>query len=96
MRRSMTIPTLNSPPPGWFILDVMQAERKRTQWVALMIDVDPDVLKYCKAKVAFLYVHPKEYQPTRTLREAWVPIAGKYKTRDAAWDALEEMMQTRH
>ena len=48
--------------------------------------------------VAFLYVHPNEYRPdgSRTAREAWVRVPGKHRNRDAAWEALEEMIATRH
>ena len=33
---------IDSPPPGWFVLDVMQRELDGQDWVALMIDTDPD------------------------------------------------------
>jgi hypothetical protein len=29
-------------------------------------------------------------------REVWVRIPGKYRNRDSAWDALEDLMATRH
>jgi hypothetical protein len=35
---------MDSPPPGWFVLDVMQRELDGQDWVALMIDTDPDDL----------------------------------------------------
>ena len=39
-----------------------------------------------------------EYRPdgSRTAREAWVRLPGKYRNWDAAWDALQDMMATRH
>jgi hypothetical protein len=47
---------------------------------------------------AFLYVHPDEYHPdgSRTARQARVLIPGKHRNWDAAWDAMEDMLATRH
>jgi len=52
----------------------------------------------CRCKVAFLYVHPNEYRPdgSPTAREAWVRVPGKHRNKEAAWDALENMIATRH
>ena len=92
------IETLDRPPSGWFALDVMRKEGSKLEWVALMIDVHPDELKDHLCKIAFLYVHPNEYRPdgSRTAREAWVRVPGKHRDKDAAWDALENMIATRH
>jgi hypothetical protein len=89
---------LDRPPLGWFALDVMQKEGRSRDWVALIVDVHPDELKHCLCKIAFLYVHPKEYRPdgSRTAREAWVRVPGKHRNKDAAWDAVDNMMTTRH
>lgn len=90
---------LDRPPVDWFALDVMRVEGERKQdWCALMIDVPPEELKHCACKVAFLYVHPDEYRPdgSRTAREAWVRIPGKHRNKDAAWDALQDLLVTRH
>jgi hypothetical protein len=90
---------LDRVPPGWFVLDVMQAgKRKRVHWAALIIDVDPDDLKGCQCDFpALFYVHPKDYKPgTRKTSQGWFRIPGKYKSKDLAWEALEEMMATRH
>ena len=94
----VTLTYLDRPPPGWFVLDVMRAGARKRNWVALMIDVHPDDLKTYKSKTAFLYIHPDEYRPlaNRTAREAWVRIPGEHKTRDEAWDALEDAGATRH
>jgi hypothetical protein len=73
-------PYFDRPPAGWFALDVMRTEARKG-WVALMVDTDPDELRHCAWKAA---------------RSAWVPISGKHRTRDAAWDALESMMAVRH
>jgi hypothetical protein len=32
----------------------------------------------------------------RTTRHTWVRIPGKHRNKDAAWDALEDMIATRH
>lgn len=92
------IGAIDRPPAGdWFVLDVMKTAPRSREWCALMIDVDPKELKYCRCKVAFLYVHPNEYRPgSRTAREIWVRIPGKHRSRDSAWDALEDHLATRH
>jgi len=79
-------------------LDVMREKARKRDWVALMVDVDPDELKHCVCKIAFLYVHPNEYRPdgSRTAREAWVRVPGKHKNNAAAWDAPQDLMATRH
>ena len=91
---------LDRPPPGWFALAVMKAGRdaRKWDWCALMIDVHPDELKFCLCKTAWLYVHPDEYKPdgTRTAQEAWVRVPGKHRNKDAAWDALDDLIATRH
>lgn len=71
---------LDRPPSGWFALDVMRKEKRKWDWVALMIDV-----------------HPEDY-PTlfATARQGWLRIPGKHKNRDAAHDALANMIATRH
>src|SRR5438094_4585133 len=96
--RALNIEYLDRPQAGWFALDVMREKARKRDWVALMVDVDPDELKHCVCKIAFLYVHPNEYRPdgSRTAREAWVRVPGKHKNKDAAWDALQDMMATRH
>ena len=71
------------PPAGWFVLDVMRKESRKWDWVALMVDVDPD--------------HPKDYRPSgRAVHQRWVRIAGKHRNGDAARDALENLIATRH
>jgi hypothetical protein len=76
------IEDLDRPPAGWFALDVMKKDRCKLDWVALMVDVHPDELKHGLG--------------SRTPREAWVRLPGKHRTMDAAWDALEDMIATRH
>jgi hypothetical protein len=71
---------LDRPPAGWFALDVMKESRRKWDWCALMIDV-----------------HPDEYRlGNRKAGAAWVRIPCKHRSRDAACDALQDMMETRH
>jgi hypothetical protein len=70
---------LDRPPPGWFVLDVMKKVARKSDWVALMIDV-----------------HPADLAKGRTARQCWVRIAGKHRSRTAAWDALQNMIAARH
>jgi hypothetical protein len=89
---------LDRPQSGWFAIDVMQEESRKQNWVALMIDVDPDELKNCACDFpALFYVDPKDYRPgVRKACQRWLRIPGKHRSRDAACDALENMMTTRH
>jgi hypothetical protein len=93
-----TIKYLDRPPAGWFALDVMRKEARKWDWVVLMIDVDPDDLKgYVCDFPALFYVHPKDYRPgERKAQQRWVRVPGKHRNHDAAWDAVEEMIATRH
>jgi hypothetical protein len=87
------------PSGEWHALYLCRATESRTwDWVALFVDVHPDELKYCVCKVAFLFVHPNEYRPDpdRVAQEVWVRIPGKHRNEDRAWEALEEMVSTRH
>jgi hypothetical protein len=90
----MTVEYHDRPEPGWFVLDVMRKESRKRDWVALMIDVDPDDLKNCACNFpAKFYVHPDNYHPgDRVAHQSWVRIPGKHRNRDSAWDALENMM----
>ena len=55
---------LDRPAPGWFVLDVMRAKSRKWDWVALMIDVNPDDLRNCTCDFpALFYVHPDDYRP---------------------------------
>ena len=77
---------LDRPPPGWFTLAVMRKILRKWDWVAVMVDVNPDELKH------------RKYLPgeRRTAREAWVRIPGKHRNEEAACVALENMIATRH
>jgi hypothetical protein len=89
---------LDRLPAGWFALDVMREKDHSRGWVALMVYVDPAELKHCLCKIAFLYVHSNEYRPdgSRTAREAWFRVPGKHRNKEAAWDALQDIIATRH
>jgi len=88
---------LDQPPAGWFVLDVMPIEERSRVWSALMVDVDPGDLKNCTCEFpALFYVHPDDYRGLgRTVRQCFVRIAGKYRSRNAAYGALQDMMATR-
>jgi hypothetical protein len=87
---------LDRPPAGWFPLNVMRKEEGRKwDWVALMVDVDPDNLKYCACDFpALFFVHPDEWRPAegRVAHQAYVRVSGKHRNADAAWEAIHEMM----
>jgi hypothetical protein len=93
-----TIEYLDLPPADWFALDVMRNEARKWNWVALLVDVHPDDLKSCACDFpALFYVQPKDYRPgERKAQQQWLRIPGKHRTKDAAWEALEVMMATRH
>ena len=82
--------------PGWFLLDVMRAKAGEQNWVALMIDVDPDELKNCICDVpALFYVRPIDHLPgDRTARQKWFRIPGRHLNKEMARDALRDMMAT--
>jgi hypothetical protein len=48
------------PPAGWFALDVMRTRSRKWDWVALMVDIDPDDLKNCACDFPALFL----YTPT--------------------------------
>lgn len=91
----MTHTILDRPPAGWHALDVMKSGRGRKwDWVLFMVDVHPDELKHCLCRTAFLYVHPNDYKPTpgRVAQEAWVRVPGKYRNKEAAWEAAHDFI----
>jgi hypothetical protein len=71
---------LDLPPPGWFVLGVMKKDSRGWDWVALMVDVDPDEIR----------------TKGRTFRECWVPVPGKHRNLVSALNAFEELSATRH
>jgi hypothetical protein len=86
---------LDQPPPGWFVLDVMPAKEGRTRdWVALMVDVHPD--EYAAAVRSAFRRWDGVDKLEVAVRECWLRVPGKYKDRDAAWDAALDLMATRH
>jgi hypothetical protein len=89
------IATLDRPPAGWFALDVSRKRSRSWDWVALMVDVDPDELKYCACDFpALFFIHPNDYRPAegRAARQCWVVVPGKHRSHDAAWDAIHDAM----
>jgi hypothetical protein len=48
---------------------------------------------------AALMVHPDDFwdhDSPAPARQGWFRIPGRYRSRDAAWDAIRDMMATRH
>lgn len=82
------------PPPGWFVLDVMRKEKRKWDWAALMVDVEPANLKYCYCDFpALFYVDPAEYQPAeRQAHQCWVEVPGRHRNREFAMDAMRAAM----
>jgi hypothetical protein len=97
-----TMPALEEidrPPPGWFGLDVVRKTSRKWDWVALMVDIDPDDLKNCACEFpALFYVDPNEYRPgvawPRRASQVWVRVPGKHRNKDAAWDAFQDVLET--
>jgi hypothetical protein len=55
---------LDRVPAGWFVLDVMRKETRKWDWVALVIDVNPDDLKNCACDFPALFMFtPKSIAP---------------------------------
>jgi hypothetical protein len=73
----MTIEYLARPPTDrtWFAVEVMRKEARKWDWVAFMIDVDPDAA--CADRL-------------RDSRGCWVRIPGKHRNEQSAWDALHD------
>ena len=67
---------LDRPASGWFVLAVMRRVKRKWDWVAPMVDVDPD-----DATNPFRHVR----------RERGLLIPGKHRNLDAAWEAFENM-----
>jgi hypothetical protein len=73
---------LDRPRSGWFVLDVMRRQRESCDWVALMVDYDPD--------------DPNRVGPPPVSKSALLRIPGTYMNRAAARDSVENMIATRH
>lgn len=71
---------LDRPAAGWHALDVMREKSRSPCWVALLIDMDPEEF----------------VTSSRKCRHQWLRIPGKHKNSDAAWEALQNVMATRH
>ena len=79
--RLPSVTIIDQAPAGWHILDVRRRTNSRTLWAAIMINVPAE--EHCSGQ------HPAS-------SHVWVAVPGKHRTRDAAWDAFEDMLQTRH
>jgi hypothetical protein len=78
MRRTDAPTLLDRPPPGWFVLDVMRTDWRKSDWVALMIDVDPDDRPHSRpVSEAWLRVPGKH----RNRKAAWAALQNMMGTR---------------
>ena len=93
-----TIEYLDQPPADWFPIAVMRTKARSREWVALVVDVPPNELETRSwDNLVWLYVHPDNYRPQAPRgRHAYVRIPNKHRNEDAAWEALEHMIATRH
>jgi len=76
----MIIQYLDRPPPGWFVLAVNSSAEGSRNWTALLVDVHPNADRF------------RRWPP----REAWFRVPGEHNNRNAAWEALEDVMTTWH
>jgi hypothetical protein len=77
---------VDKPPAGWFALTVCpQGEQgaPSEQWVGLITNTHPDQAQH-------------DYRAGRVRRDAWLRVPGEYPDQDAAWEALLDLMETRH
>lgn len=73
---------VDRPPSGWFALSVMRKAPRKWDWVALMIDVDPNEYRPAEGRRA---------------RQCYVRVRGKHRNEEAAWDAICDMIAaTKH
>ena len=92
----MHIEELDHPPAGWHPLTVMRKSRRKWDWVALMVDVEPDEMKHCHCHgPALLFVNPYEYKPMgcRRVQQCYLRVRGKHRNEDAAWEAMWQMIE---
>ena len=77
----MTLEYLDRPAPGWFVLDVLREESRKWDWVALMIDVDPEDLQNCTCDfpALFLSIPTTIALGDRVAHQNWVRIPGKHR-----------------
>jgi hypothetical protein len=67
---------LEQPPPGWFVLDVMKKAARKSDWVALTIDVHPeDLAKGKPARQCWVRI-PGKHRDRDTARAALDEIMG--------------------
>ncbi len=101
-RDQVVVPTfIDRPPVGWHASYVTKADDSGNgDWVALLIDVPVDQLKYCRSRIArdctSIRVSTDRTQAALRARQAFVRVPGKHRSKDAAWAALEDLLATRH
>jgi hypothetical protein len=84
---SIVIEYLDRLPAGWFALGVLKKDTRRLDWAAHIVDVHPDDLE----------TRIRDYRcGGRAVGEGWLSVPGKHRTADDAWEALQNMIATRH
>lgn len=72
---------LSAELADWHPLAVMLTHEGADDWVALMIDMDPDEFGRERG---------------RPVQQRWVYVPGLHQDIDSAWEALLDMLETRH
>jgi len=73
---------VNRPPAGWFALTVCpQGKQEKPSDDWVGLFIDVD---------------PDQPRAGRVACEVWVRVPGKHFDQDAAWEALLDLMETRH
>jgi len=67
-------------------------DRPPNGWFVL--DIMPETMAGRRWVALMLDIDPDEIRKPH--RECWVTIPGEHRSRDDAWEALEDMMATRH
>jgi hypothetical protein len=75
------------------VIAVETLDRLPAGWIVL--DVYPREAHARDWTALVVNIHPRDCPPG-ALRQGWLPVPGKHRNRDAAWDALEDAIATRH
>jgi hypothetical protein len=74
----VTIEYLDRPPQGWFVFEVMRKKARKSDWIALMVDVDPDDLPGKRTARQFWFDIPGKH---RSRDAAWGALQDVIATR---------------
>jgi len=75
---------LDQMPDGWIVLNIHPNEEEGLEWSAIVTDTDPD-----GDELAWRFRDPAN-------GNTFVRIPGRHETYEAACDAFEAMIATRH